>query len=85
MGIPGYSLVGRASDCRVLQQSDGPWFDSGWPDFARQRCGREWWECEVTAAHKCPDPASDTAVRGGIGSISGGSGVRSQLSGCSAY
>ena len=29
----GYSSVGRASDCRVLQQSDGPWFDSGWPDF----------------------------------------------------
>jgi hypothetical protein len=30
---PGYSSVGRASDCRVLQQSDGPWFDSGWPDL----------------------------------------------------
>ena len=30
----GYSSVGRASDCRVLQLSDGPWFDSGWPDFA---------------------------------------------------
>jgi hypothetical protein len=29
----GYSSVGRASDCRSLQQSDGPWFDSGWPDF----------------------------------------------------
>ena len=29
----GYSSVGRASDCRVLQQSDGPWFDSGWPDY----------------------------------------------------
>ena len=29
----GYSSVGRASDCRLLQQSDGPWFDSGWPDF----------------------------------------------------
>ena len=29
----GYSSVGRASDCRVLQLSDGPWFDSGWPDF----------------------------------------------------
>ena len=28
----GYSSVGRASDCRRLQQSDGPWFDSGWPD-----------------------------------------------------
>ena len=28
----GYSSVGRASDCRHLQQSDGPWFDSGWPD-----------------------------------------------------
>ena len=29
----GYSSVGRASDCRMLQQSDGPWFDSGWPDL----------------------------------------------------
>ena len=29
----GYSSVGRASDCRDLQQSDGPWFDSGWPDL----------------------------------------------------
>ena len=29
----GYSSVGRASDCRILQQSDGPWFDSGWPDL----------------------------------------------------
>ena len=28
----GHSSVGRASDCRALQQSDGPWFDSGWPD-----------------------------------------------------
>ena len=31
----GYSSVGRASDCRRLQQSDGPWFDSGWPDLSR--------------------------------------------------
>ena len=29
----GYSSVRRASDCRSLQQSDGPWFDSGWSDF----------------------------------------------------
>ena len=29
----GYSSVGRASDCRFMQPSDGPWFDSGWPDF----------------------------------------------------
>ena len=29
----GYSSVGRASDCRFVQPSDGPWFDSGWPDF----------------------------------------------------
>ena len=29
----GYSSVGRASDCSLKQQSDGPWFDSGWPDF----------------------------------------------------
>ena len=28
----GYSSVGRASDCRFWQRSDGPWFDSGWPD-----------------------------------------------------
>ena len=33
----GYSSVGRASDSRVLQQSDGPWFDSGWPDFVPNR------------------------------------------------
>ena len=25
--------LGEASDCRFMQQSDGPWFDSGWPDF----------------------------------------------------
>ena len=31
----GYSSVGRASDCRLTQRSDGPWFDSGWPDFPR--------------------------------------------------
>ena len=30
----GYSSVGRASDCRLLQKSDGPWFDSGWPEGA---------------------------------------------------
>ena len=30
---PGYSSVGRASDCRLVQPSDGGWFDSGWPDF----------------------------------------------------
>ena len=29
----GYSLVGRASVCRMLQLSDGPWSDSGWPDL----------------------------------------------------
>ena len=34
----GYSSGGRASDCRSLQQSDGPWFDSGWPDLAWVLC-----------------------------------------------
>ena len=29
----GYSSVGRASDCRFTQRSDGPWLDSGWPDL----------------------------------------------------
>ena len=29
----GYSSVGTASDCRLLQPSDGHWFDSDWPDF----------------------------------------------------
>ena len=29
----GDSSVGRASDCRSLQISDGPWFDSGSPDY----------------------------------------------------
>ena len=37
MGNASYSSVGRASDCRSLQQSDGPWFDSGWPDFLHAR------------------------------------------------
>ena len=32
----GYSSVGRASDCRKLQQSDGRWFDSGWPDILKR-------------------------------------------------
>ena len=35
----GYSSVGRASDCRLTQRSDGPWFDSGWPDFPRLAAG----------------------------------------------
>ena len=34
------SSVGRASDCRILQQSDGPWFDSGSTDFALRSCLR---------------------------------------------
>ncbi len=34
---PGYSSVGGASDCSLLQQSDGPWFDSGWPDHGLTR------------------------------------------------
>ena len=29
----GCSSVGRASDCRFQQLSDGPWFDSGRPDM----------------------------------------------------
>ena len=39
LGQTGYSSVGRASDCRHLQKSDGPWLDSGWPDlWARAVC-----------------------------------------------
>ena len=38
--ISGYSSVGRASDCRPLQQSNGPWFDSGWPDIRHARLKR---------------------------------------------
>ena len=30
----GYSSVGRASDRRCARLSDGPWFDSRWPDLA---------------------------------------------------
>ncbi len=30
---PGCSPVGRVFDCRLVQPSDGPWLDSGWPDF----------------------------------------------------
>ena len=32
-GQAGYSSVGRASDCRLLQKTHGPLLDSGWPDF----------------------------------------------------
>ena len=34
ISIPKFQLcsVGSASDYRSLQQSDGPWYDSGWPD-----------------------------------------------------
>ncbi len=35
----GDSSVGRASDCRMVQTSDGPWFDSGSPDIC-SRCLR---------------------------------------------
>ena len=35
---PGHSSVGRASDCRHSQRSDGPWFDSGCPDL----CFQQW-------------------------------------------
>jgi hypothetical protein len=31
----GYSSVGKASDCKALQRSDGLWFDSGRPDMSR--------------------------------------------------
>ena len=41
----GYSSVGRASDCRNLQQSDGPWFDSGWPDFRNASLATKAWCC----------------------------------------
>lgn len=34
----GYSSVGRASDCRDMQLSDGPWFDSGWPEICSPKC-----------------------------------------------
>ena len=47
----GYSCAGGASDCRVPQQSDGPLFDSGWPEFGA--CARsfasasqQWLHCE---------------------------------------
>ena len=36
MGNAGYSSAGRASDCRSLQQLDGPWVDSGWPASSRR-------------------------------------------------
>ena len=34
----GRGLVCIALDCKQHQQSDGPWFDSGWPDISN-RCG----------------------------------------------
>jgi hypothetical protein len=48
----GYSSVGRASDCRLLQQSDDPWFDSGWPDFSPK------------IEHQAPGIAAPLAVYG---------------------
>ena len=62
----GYSSVGRASDCRCLQQSDGPWFDSGWPDiwawlilcFVICRCAR-------TPVDEANGDRSNAQVRGG--------------------
>ena len=43
----GYSSVGRASDCRILQQSDGPWFDSGWPDFHASKIETRFWSRNI--------------------------------------
>ena len=38
----GHSSVGRASDCRSLQPSDGAWFDAGWPDICTSPMMRIW-------------------------------------------
>jgi hypothetical protein len=48
----GYSSVGRASDCRMLQQSDGPWFDSGWPDFHTPHIARGLEHARLTVADR---------------------------------
>ena len=69
-GNTGYSSVGRASDCRRLQQSYGPWFDSGWPDIcactwrlvrARVCCGRAPKQPRGTCARCCRKRALRTA------------------------
>ena len=51
---PGYSSVGRASDCRLLQPSDGHWFDSGWPDFFH--CWLLPLLCTKNVAPECTSP-----------------------------
>ena len=59
-GHAGYSSVGRASDCRMLQQSDGPWFDSGWPDFCAIHCLTRlmelFYSCLASIPHSQPLP-----------------------------
>ena len=51
---PGHSSVGRASDCRLLQQSDGPWFDSGWPDLPNYFLNaKSWCTSQVANSSKC--------------------------------
>ena len=64
---PGYSSVGRASDCRSLQQSDGPWFDSGWPDCRTAfRADVRWLGLRYLprATHGMPNPTATGALRG---------------------
>ena len=38
-----YSSVGRASDCGLLQQSNEPWLDSLWLDYADPRKHSQAW------------------------------------------
>ena len=54
----GYSSVGRASDCRLLQASDGPWFDSGWPDLLFKALSRTIVAIAAFAAAPCDSKAS---------------------------
>ena len=56
-----YSSVGRASDCRALQLSDGPWFDCGWPDLQMWEAGQGG-VCASDAAFLCSSNCCSLAI-----------------------
>ena len=62
----GHSSVGRASDCRALQQSDGPWFDSGWPDgMTNPLAGACVLKTDASAARRARSPRPRPSCREG--------------------
>ena len=61
----GHSSAGRASDCRQVQLSDGPWFDSGRPDFIPGPIGEvrmTWVEVGRAAADLLPLKGGHTRI-----------------------